>query len=42
MRPEGRDSRVDLAECLGPPTALITEKVVLTRGDSWEWPTTRE
>ena len=31
-----------LAECLGPPTALITEKVVLTRGDPWEWPTTRE
>lgn len=31
-----------VAECLGPPTALITEKVVLTRGEPWEWPTTRE
>ena len=31
-----------LAECLGSPTALITEKVVLTRGEPWEWPTTRQ
>lgn len=31
-----------LAECLGAPTALITERVVLTRGDAWEWPATRE
>ena len=30
-----------LAECLGPPTALITEKLVLTRGEPWEWPATR-
>ncbi|MEO7038009.1 MAG: ImmA/IrrE family metallo-endopeptidase [Polyangiaceae bacterium] len=31
-----------LAECLGLPTALITEKVVLTRGEPREWPTTRQ
>ena len=30
-----------IAECLGFPTALITEKVVLTRGEPREWPTTR-
>ncbi|HKO46530.1 MAG TPA: ImmA/IrrE family metallo-endopeptidase [Polyangiaceae bacterium] len=30
-----------LAECLGFPTALITERVVLTRGGPREWPTTR-
>jgi len=30
-----------IAECFGRPTALITEKVVLTRGESREWPTTR-
>jgi len=31
-----------LAECLGFPTALITEKVVLTRGEPRRWPTTRK
>jgi hypothetical protein len=31
-----------IAECLGFPTALITEKVVLTRGEPREWPTTRQ
>jgi hypothetical protein len=31
-----------LAECLGSPTALITQKVVLTRGEPWGWPTTRQ
>jgi hypothetical protein len=30
-----------IAECLGFPTALITENVVLTRGEPREWPTTR-
>ena len=31
-----------IAECLGFPTALITDKVVLTRGEPREWPTTRQ
>lgn len=31
-----------IAECLGVPTALITEKLVLTRGNPWDWPTTRQ
>lgn len=31
-----------LAECLGAPTALITQKVVVTRGEPWAWPTTRQ
>lgn len=31
-----------IAECFGCPTALITQKVVLTRGESREWPTTRQ
>jgi len=30
-----------VAECLGGPTALITDKVVLTRGAPREWPTDR-
>jgi len=30
-----------IAECLGFPTALITPKVILTRGRPKEWPTTR-
>ena len=30
-----------MAECLGSPTALITAKVVLTRGEPREWPATR-
>jgi hypothetical protein len=29
-----------LAECLGVSTALVTEKVVLTRGEPRAWPTT--
>lgn len=31
-----------IAECLGSPTALITEKTILTRGKAREWPTTRQ
>jgi hypothetical protein len=31
-----------VAECLGVPTALITRRVVRTRGAEWDWPTTRE
>jgi len=31
-----------IAEYLGTPTALITEKVVLTRGEARAWPTTRQ
>jgi IrrE N-terminal-like domain len=31
-----------IAECLGSPTALITEKIILTRGAPREWPTTRQ
>ena len=31
-----------VAECLGVPTALITRRVVRTRGAAWEWPPTRE
>jgi hypothetical protein len=30
-----------IAECFGVSTALITEKLVLTRGKPLEWPTTR-
>jgi hypothetical protein len=30
-----------VAECLGPSTALITEKLVLTRGEPRDWPATR-
>lgn len=29
-----------IAECFGVPTALITEKFVITRGKPLEWPTT--
>lgn len=31
-----------IAECLGSPTALITENVILTRGQPREWPRTRQ
>jgi hypothetical protein len=31
-----------VAECFGVPTALITRRVVRTRGAMWEWPATRE
>jgi hypothetical protein len=31
-----------VAECLGLPTALITEKIILTRGAPRVWPTTRQ
>ncbi len=31
-----------VAECLGTATALITRRVVRTRGALWEWPTNRE
>jgi hypothetical protein len=31
-----------VAECLGVATALITRRVVRTRGEAWNWPTTRE
>jgi hypothetical protein len=31
-----------VAECVGVPTALITRRVVRTRGAVWEWPPTRE
>ena len=31
-----------IAECLGASTALITEKVILTRGEPREWPRTRK
>lgn len=31
-----------IAECLGAPTALITERAVLTRGNPMAWPTTRQ
>jgi hypothetical protein len=30
-----------IAECLRVPTALITRRVVRTRGAEWEWPSTR-
>jgi hypothetical protein len=31
-----------VAECVGTATALITRRVVRTRGAPWGWPTTRE
>jgi hypothetical protein len=31
-----------VAECLGTATALITRRVVRTRGAPWSWPSTRE
>ncbi|MEO6600562.1 MAG: hypothetical protein ABIQ16_11850 [Polyangiaceae bacterium] len=31
-----------VAECIGIPTALVTRRVVRTRGGTWEWPRTRE
>ena len=31
-----------VAECLGTATALITRRVVRTRGAPWDWPSTRE
>jgi len=31
-----------IAECLGTPTALITRKVVRTRGRACDWPLTRD
>ena len=30
-----------IAECLGVPTALVTRKIVRTRGGSWPWPSSR-
>ncbi len=31
-----------VAECIGVPTALITRRVVRTRGAPWDWPASRE
>ncbi|MEO8901804.1 MAG: hypothetical protein ABI627_09785 [Polyangiaceae bacterium] len=31
-----------VAECIGVPTALITRRVVRTRGAPWDWPTASE
>lgn len=31
-----------VAECCGTATALITRRVVRTRGAPWDWPTTRD